>query len=168
MTERLKKSLQAALFAALVCVATMLVHIPMPATNGYINAGDAVVFTAAFWLGPAYAPLAAGLGSALADLFLGYAVYIPGTFVIKGLEALFAALLYRALRGKTKLAPVPCAIAGGLWMAGGYLLYEALFLGFGAAALGSLPGNLFQAAGGVVLCFPLIKGLDAAANRVRK
>ena len=53
-------------------------------------------------------------------------------------------------------------------MAGGYLLYEALFLGFGAAALMSFPGNLFQAAGGVVLCFPLIKGLDAAANRLRK
>ena len=168
MNNRLKQSLQAALFAALTCIATMLVHIPMPATGGYINAGDAVVFTAAFWLGPVYGPLAAGLGSALADLFLGYAVYIPGTFVIKGLEALFAALLYRALRGKTKLAPIPSAIAGGVWMAGGYLLYEALFLGFGAAALGSLPGNLFQTAGGVVLCFPLIKGLDAAANRLRK
>ena len=39
---------------------------------------------------PVYAFVSAGLGSALADVFSGYLVYAPATFVIKGLMALVA------------------------------------------------------------------------------
>ena len=52
--EKLIKLVLAALFAALTCVATMLIHIPMPATNGYINLGDGMVLLGAFLLGPVY------------------------------------------------------------------------------------------------------------------
>ena len=38
--DKLLKLVLAAIFAALTCVATMLIHLPMPATNGYINLGD--------------------------------------------------------------------------------------------------------------------------------
>ena len=41
-------------------------------------------------LGAVLGFLAAGLGSALADLFSGYVVYAPVTFVIKGLMAFIA------------------------------------------------------------------------------
>ena len=95
--DKLIKLVLAALFAALTCVATMLIHIPMPATNGYINLGDGMVLLGAFLLGPAYGFAAGGLGSMLADLLLGYASYAPGTFIIKGLTALVAALILRAL-----------------------------------------------------------------------
>ncbi|MBR2053626.1 MAG: ECF transporter S component [Clostridia bacterium] len=37
------KLVLAALFAALICVATMVVRIPMPATDGYANLGDAII-----------------------------------------------------------------------------------------------------------------------------
>ena len=79
--EKTVKLVLAALFAALCSVATMLIHIPIPATNGYINLGDGVVLLGAFLLGPVYGMAAGGLGSMLADLLLGYAAYAPGTLV---------------------------------------------------------------------------------------
>ena len=45
--KTLKKLVFAALFAALACVATMVIKIPTP-TGGYIHAGDAVVLLSAF------------------------------------------------------------------------------------------------------------------------
>ena len=44
--------------------------------------------------GPWYGFAAGGIGSMLADIFLGYAHYAPGTLVIKGVMALVAALMY--------------------------------------------------------------------------
>ena len=44
--ETIKKLVFAALFAALSCVATMVIRIPTP-IGGYIHAGDAVVLLAA-------------------------------------------------------------------------------------------------------------------------
>lgn len=52
-----------ALFAALACVATMVIRIPTPATSGYIHPGDAIVILCGLILGPRYGFLAAGLGS---------------------------------------------------------------------------------------------------------
>ena len=69
----------AALFAALTCVATMIFTIPLPG-KGYLNTGDCFVILSGCLLGPVYGGLAAGIGSALADLILGYALYAPGTF----------------------------------------------------------------------------------------
>lgn len=54
--------------AALVCVATMLIQIPIPATGGYANLGDGVILVCAYLISPLYAVIAAGLGSMLADL----------------------------------------------------------------------------------------------------
>ena len=70
--DKLTRLILAALFAALTCAATMLIHIPMPATNGYINLGDCVVLLSAFFLGPVYGMAAGGIGSMLADLLLGW------------------------------------------------------------------------------------------------
>lgn len=73
----LKKMLLAALFAALACVATMVISFPIPATQGYINMGDCMVLMSGWILGGLYGALAGGIGSALADLLLGYTVYAP-------------------------------------------------------------------------------------------
>ena len=95
MKKNTKNLVFAALLAAVTCVATLVIHIPSP-LNGYINLGDCFVLLSGWLLGPVYGFLAAGIGSGLADLFLGYAVYAPATFVIKGLVALAAYLLIKA------------------------------------------------------------------------
>ena len=74
------------MFAALACVATMVIKIPSP-LGGYINLGDCIVLLAGWMLSPIYGLLAAGLGSALADILSGYVAYAPMTFVIKALMA---------------------------------------------------------------------------------
>ena len=160
--EKLLRMVTAAALAALTCVATMVVSVPIPATKGYFNLGDSIVLLCGAFLGPVYGALAAGLGSALADLFLGYAaVYAPGTFVIKGLTALFAALLFRRLRAKTKLAAPVAAFPAELWMVLGYFIYESTVLGYGMGALASVPANLIQGAAGGIVFTPLFHALMA-------
>ena len=63
----LKKIVLAAMFAALACVATMVINIPIPATGGYINLGDCIVILSGWLLGGAYGAAAGGIGSMLAD-----------------------------------------------------------------------------------------------------
>ena len=87
---KLRTLILAAMFAALTCVATMIIHIPSP-IGGYFNLGDCMVLLSAFVLGPVWGTAAGGIGSALADVICGYFVYAPGTLVIKALMALAAA-----------------------------------------------------------------------------
>ena len=150
-----------ALFAALTCVTTMTISIPIPATEGYVNVGDCVVLLGAFLLGPYCGTVSGALGSALADLLLSYAVYAPGTAVVKGLMALIAALLFLRLRRRTRLASLLASIAGELWMVFGYFLYESTVLGYGLGALGSVPANLVQAAFGALAATVLYRILTA-------
>lgn len=145
-----------ALFAALICVATMLVQIPLPATGGYANLGDGVILICAFLMNPPYAVIAAGLGSLLADLLAGYAAYAPGTLAIKAGVALIAALIWRRFgRGHGAKRALAVMILSGVlaeaFMVLLYFLYEALLLGMGSGAAGAIPGNIGQGAVGVII-----------------
>ena len=86
MKSTTKKIAITALMAALTCIATIIIKIPSP-LKGYLNLGDCMVLISGWILSPVYGFIAAGLGSALADIFSGYVIYAPATFVIKGLMA---------------------------------------------------------------------------------
>ncbi len=158
---KLQKLILAALFAALTYVATSIIRIPTPATSGYVNLGDCMVLLGAFLLGPIYGFAAGGIGSMLADLLAGYMSYVPGTLIIKGLMALCAALIFKAL--KQKIGSVAATAVGGIAaeciMAFGYFGYEATFLGYGLAAAASIPSNAFQGTVGLVLGVALYQAL---------
>lgn len=157
---RVRNMTLSALFAALTCVATMVVHVEMPATNGYLNAGDAFVLLGAWTLGPVWGAFAGGAGSALADLLQGYPHYLPGTFVIKGAMAALAALVCRRLGKKhPRLGALAGGVAAELWMVLGYYLYARLLLGKGAAAAAGIPGNALQGALGLALAMALAAAL---------
>lgn len=159
-----QKMVTAALLAALVCVATMLIKIPSP-LKGYLNLGDCVVLFAGWMMPPLYGFLAAGIGSALADLFSGYAVYIPATFTIKGLMALTAYGVFKMIRYKMN-AGVSWLISGALAelvMVLGYYFFEGCLYGFGAAAV-NIPANAAQGAAGVVFGIILIKAFEKNKN----
>ena len=119
-----------ALFAAIIMLATTIA-IPLGG-GGYINPGDSMIYAAAWFLGP-IAGAAAGVGSALADLILGYGVYAPATFVIKGLMGLVVGLLIKNF-GEKILIKILAMSAGGLIMAGGYFAFE-YFIIIGKALL---------------------------------
>ena len=152
MNNNLKKLILAALFAALSCVATMSIRIPTPGTSGYIHPGDAIVILSGVILGPVWGFLAGGIGSALSDLIGGYFIYVPITFVIKGLVALAAGLLYQKV-GKNQKSRYIAVILGGvadiILVAGGYFVCEFFIYGAGAAA--SIPANIIQGVGGLVI-----------------
>ena len=154
--KKIRKLVLAALLAALVCVATMVVQIPSP-MQGYVNLGDCFVLLSGWLLGPWYGFAAGGIGSMLADLFLGYAHYAPGTLVIKGLMALVAALMYEKM-GRSTAA----RIGGEVIMVLGYFGYASLLLGKGLAAAASIPGNVFQGAVGLVVGVILATVLERA------
>lgn len=142
------------MFAAISCVATMLA-IPVTA-NGYIHPGDSAVLLSAYLCGPVGGCFAAGIGSALADIFLGYAYYAPGTFVIKLLDALLAGFVFLALKKSAKIptviSSVIAGIAGSIVMILGYFFYSFLLLGDGfAAAVYAIPANILQAITGIAL-----------------
>lgn len=161
---KLLRLVTAAVFAALTCVTTMIVNIPIPATKGYVNMGDCMVILGAFFLGPVYGMAAGGIGSMLSDVFLGYAQYAPGTLIIKGCMAAAAALLFITLKKRVvkfpSLLPVIfSAFVGEIIMVAGYFAYESVCLGYGLAAAASIPANLLQAAGGLVISVFLFRAL---------
>jgi uncharacterized membrane protein len=165
MHSKIKKLTVSALLAALACVATMVIKIPSP-LHGYINLGDCMVLLAGWILAPGYGFLAAGLGSALADLFSGYAMYAPATFLIKGAMALIAFACFKLLN--KRIGKLPAQIIGGilaeLAMILGYLVFEGFLYGF-AASLVNIPANAVQGAAGVVIGVVLIKAYEKAGLR---
>jgi len=137
------------LFCALVFAATFFLRIPAP--TGYINLGDSVILLAALWMGTS-AIIPAAAGSALADLF-SYPLYAPATLVLKALMALCAVALMRATKGG-RAGRLIAFCAAELIMIAGYFLYDCLMFHL-AGALVNLPGNIVQAAAGVILGFML-------------
>lgn len=112
METKTKKLVTAALFAALACVATMIIKFPSP-LKGYLNIGDCIVLLCGWMLSPVYGFVAAGLGSGLADLLSGYLVYAPATFIIKGLMALIACYTFKLIR-KSLGHNLPARIVSGI------------------------------------------------------
>ena len=157
MKNTTQKIVMSSLISALVCVATMIIKIPSP-LKGYINLGDCVVLLSGWALPPVYAFLAAGIGSALADLFSGYIVYAPATFIIKGLMALIAYGLFRLIGNKvSSLAKkIISGTAAEIFMILGYFLFESILYG-AAASIVNIPANAVQGVAGVILGIALTK-----------
>ena len=166
----IRKLVLRAALVALTMVATVLIQVPTPATKGYINLGDSVVFISALLFGPITGAIAGGLGSSLADLLTGYVIWAPMTLVIKGIEGLMVGALFRLTRGSLAerrgvgLA-IPIVLLGGLWMVFGYFVCEVFLFGVGPAVAG-VPGNLFQAIGGAGVALPVAAALGRL-TRVR-
>ena len=157
----LKKYVIAAMFAALTFAATMVVRIPTPGVGGYIHLGDALVILSGVILGPSYGFLAAGIGSALADLLGGYLIYVPITFVIKGLVALLSGSIYQKA-GKDVRSRYHAVAAGGvvdiLMVVGGYLLFGSVLYG-PTGTLASVPADLIQGISGLIISLFLYPAL---------
>lgn len=157
MNKKTKTIVAAALMASLACVATMIIKIPSP-LKGYINLGDCIVLLSGWILPPAYGFLAAGLGSALADLLSGYVIYAPATFIIKGIMALIAHGGFKLLHSKT--GKLPARIIGGVTaeiaMIGGYFIFEGFLYEFGPAAV-NIPANGVQGIAGLIIGVILVK-----------
>lgn len=156
-----------AVFAALCCVSTMLITIPLPA-SGYFNAGDVFVLMSGWFLGPVFGCASAAIGSGLADILSGYAFYAPATFLIKGVDSLlayFVWIIFKKLIKKDSLDFIPRLIAGIIaetFMVFGYFAFESMLYGFGGA-MPNIIGNTLQG----VCCIALAVSLCTALYPIK-
>ena len=163
MERNLDRKTKRLALAGQLCGATLLLtllSIPLPSGYGYVNLGDAGVFLCVCLLPGGLGALAAGVGAALADLILGWAMYAPVTLLIKGLTALLAGLALR----RAKKAGLPLSLLCCLLVPLGYFLYEAILLTAPVAAVNVLP-NALQAAIGAALGTLVGRHLQALIKR---
>lgn len=164
MNKSVLKLVYSALFAALACVATMVIRIPSVGGVGYVNVGDTIVLMCAWLLGGVYGGVAAGVGTALADLLGGYAYYVPGTFTIKFLMAFVAYLIYKNMTKKMSnkfLGLLASGIVAEIIMIVGYFLYKAFILGKGyLAAVPSIFSNIAQGVTCLIIAIVLFYALE--------
>ena len=137
---------------ALTAVSTMLIQIPIPLV-GYFNLGDVMIFVSALTFGPIVGGFAGGIGSAIADMILGYPQFAIPTLIIKGLEGLIAGSITNT---KQVYLDVLGVIVAGVEIIVGYFIVEWLFLGYGYLnALAEIPANIGQIAIGGIIGIPI-------------
>ena len=147
---------------ALVAVFTLAIRVPFAPTRGYFNFSDVAVFLTGFAFGPWTGLVAGGVGTALADLAGGYAIYAPLTFLAHGLEGFVAGAIVGRNRGVVRM--VLGWAAGAAIMLAVYFLGEAYIfrMGVAPAATEAATINLPQVVAGGIVSIPLVLALRRA------
>jgi uncharacterized repeat protein (TIGR04002 family) len=136
----------AALFAGLTFIFTYYIKVPIPVGAGYIHLGDCIIFLAASFLPGPIAATSSAVGASLADLFGGYGVYAPFTFVIKAIMALCFTNTRSTILSTRNV--VMAFVAGVIMIIGyfiaDYILYDS------KAAVAAVSFNVVQFAGSAI------------------
>ena len=142
-----------AVMIAVTTVLTLLIRVPIPATQGYLNFSDVAIVFASLAFGPWVGLVAGGVGTALADVFGGYAQWALLSFLAHGLEGLLIGLVARR---RTVAHLLVGWAAGSVAMVLIYYLGSALILvGDWRVPLAEMPINVLQAAVGAAVGIPL-------------
>lgn len=137
--ERIKLMCLAGVFTAVVFVFTAYLHIP--SHTGYTHVGDGFIYLAACLLPLPYAMFVGAGGALLADCLTGFAIWAPGSVIIKTVAVLFFSRKgVKIITWRNMLALIP---AWALCI-GGYYLYETLITGNFVSPLAGIPGYITQ------------------------
>ncbi|MDD5987169.1 MAG: ECF transporter S component [Eubacteriales bacterium] len=154
-----------AMMMGLILLMTFIIRIPIPATKGYIHLGDCMIFMAVLILGWKRGALAAGVGSALADLLGGYGNYAPVTLIVKAAMAAVVGLFIEAAIRKgfsdrgLRVMEIIGMVLGGAVMCAGYYVAEGFMYGNWLVPLASVPMNILQFVVGIVIASLLAAAL---------
>lgn len=122
------------ILAAIVCVTTLSFTVSIPATTGYFNIGETVIYVAALVFGPYVGAFAGGFGAAIADMLVAFP-FFPGTLVVKAFEGAIVGFLNRKLKRTTRskwtiytailgiLVGISLGITGSIYYSGQVQLY---------------------------------------------
>ena len=167
-SDKTRKLVMTALMLCLVLLATIAIRIPAPFTQGYVHLGDTFIFVSVLLLGKKYGAVASGVGSAMADILGGFAIYAPWTLIIKFLMAyimgLFVEISLKRKKNVVQVAGVPLIqiigmIIAGVIMVVGYALVDGAFAGNILAGILGAPFNVIQFAVGIVIALIIIATL---------
>jgi uncharacterized membrane protein len=149
----------AAVMIAVTAVFTLLVRVPIPATQGYFNFSDVAIYFAAFSFGPVIGFIAGGLGTAIADLIGGYPQWAVLSLLAHGLQGFVAGWL-----GRDKALPglIVAWLAGSVVMVGLYFVGAGLVITGWGPALAEIPANILQNVGGALVGIPLFYAVRKA------
>lgn len=153
-----------ALFAAMVCVATMFIHLPVPMTGGYVHIGDAFIYLAASMLPMPYAMVAGAIGAGLADALSGYYVYVLPTLIIKALLAIcFSNKGDKIISLRTVIASIFASVVG----VAGYFVADWVIYSNAATAVANMFAGTVQPFASMVIFVMLGLALDKANVKKR-
>lgn len=128
---------------------TTLLHIPLASHRFGFHLGEAVIFLVSAILGPFVGAVTASLGSVLADLQMGYLIWIPFTLLVKAGEGYVVGELV-VRRGKLDWHAF---FWGALIMVGGYGISAFILFGWPALLI-EIPIDIFQCFSGFLIsCF---------------
>lgn len=153
-----KKLCAMGLLVALTCIATMIIQIPIHATQGLCKYWlNSIVLISAIFFGPQVGFVAGGLGSGLADLLSGYPQWAIATFIIKGIEGLVAGMIahkYSVNKNFVNVYTILASVVAMVIMVVGYFLGGSVLEGV-SASIGSVPSNAMQAVASLIIFFVL-------------
>lgn len=159
--NKIFKIVLSAVFCALVFTMTFIA-IPAPSV-GNVNLGDCMVILSACLIGGWYGVFAGALGSALCDLANGYAIYAPGTLIIKALMVVVILMARKfVFKNQKSLSLVVSGVCAEVVMIIGYFIYESLILGYGMGALMNIPFNAIQGVINLIVAVVLFATLKKA------
>ena len=149
-----------ALFTAIVFVMTFVPKIPIPL--GYAHLGDAAVLLAVVLLGRKQGAIAGAVGSALADLIGGFALWIVPTLLIKYIMAWIFGILYKSNHNRFAIngGNLTAIFLGLVWMVAAYTIFGAVLYDSIEAGLSSTPGLALKALLNAIIFLILVKPLQ--------
>ncbi|WP_310262884.1 ECF transporter S component [Fictibacillus barbaricus] len=157
-TTKTKALVITALFIALTLVATMFINIKLPimGNGGLIHLGNVPLFVAAFVFGRKTGAIAGAFGMGMFDLFSGWTVWAPFTFVIVGTMGFVAGLISEKVPGKRVIVNSMAVAAALLIKIVGYYFAEVILYGNWIQPFGSIPGNILQVVIAGIIVVPLV------------
>ncbi len=172
MDTKVYKIVTTAMMMCIIMVSILLLRIPIPFTQGYLNLSDAMVFLAVIILGWRYGAIAAGLGSMLGDLLSGFAMWAPWSLGIKAVMAVIFGMIIQSAVCREKISgrgflslEIIGMVAAGLFMTAGYWFAEGIMYGNWIVAALGVPWNIAQFCVGTVLAAAMNSALARTSLR---
>lgn len=171
MNKKIENMIYTALMIALVFVSASVIKIPT--FNGFIHLGDSMVFLSVLLLGKNRGTVASAFGMLLVDVFAGYMLWAPFTFIIKGVMAYVVGTILEKVNDANKRNQIIAFSIGAIVMIVGYFIAGAVILAFlsGAENVGliqgviysakDIVGNIIQGTAGVVIAVAMCVALQS-------
>ena len=156
-----------AMLITLVFVSTFFINIKLPiaANGGLVHLGSAMLFVIAILFGPKKGAIAGAFGMALFDLFSGWTLWAPFTFLARGLQGwIIGKIAWSSGRnGQSTAFNILAVVVSVPFMLFGYYICERVLYDSWIIPLASIPGNLVQNSVGLIVAIPATIALKKLA-----
>ena len=155
---------------ALIFIATGFINLRLPivANGGLIHLGNVPLFLAAIIFGKKTGAISGAVGMALFDLFSGWTLWAPFTFVIVGIMGWVVGKITEDKSHNTILWYVIAILAALAIKIVGYYIAEGIIYGNWVAPAASIPGNIVQILTAAVIVLPLAKPLKKQLSAITR